>query len=139
MIAFALADTGAEPRPIEQTLALFGVSAATLAAFIWRELHSREPLIDMRMFRDHRLAISFAIFFLQGGALITALVDVPLGAEVLWGRTGAGPGLVLMRMVAFMIAGGLGAYRASGPGGRVQCLRPETRCLLALFCASDWH
>ena len=106
-LAFALADTGARPRPPWETAALYLAAALVLGIFVWWELRDREPLIDLRAFRDAQLSLAYGAFLLQGGALITALVNIPLIAEVLWGRSGAGPGLVLMRMVLFMLAGGL--------------------------------
>jgi MFS family permease len=119
-LTFALADAAAEPRPLGQTLALYATAAVLLAAFALWELRARVPLIDLRMFRSLRLTAANAVFFLEGGALITALVNVPLMTEVLWGRGGAQPGLMLMRMVLFMILGGLlGGLLAPRIGYRV--------------------
>lgn len=106
-LTFALADAGAGPRPIAQTLALYGLAAALFTLFVVRELRVHTPLIELRMFRSLRLSVANVLFLLEGGALITALVNVPLMTEVLWGRSGSGPGLMLMRMVLFMILGGV--------------------------------
>jgi MFS family permease len=105
-LTFALADAGSRPRPVEQTAALYAAAVALFAAFILWERRAPSPLIDLGMFRNPRVAATFALFLFEGGALITALVNVPLGAEALWGEEDAGPGLVLMRMVLFMIVGG---------------------------------
>ncbi len=106
-LTFALADAGAEPRPLIQTLALYAMASALFGLFAWWELRTPTPLIDLRMFRSRKLVAANLVFFLEGGALITALVNVPLMTEQLWGQGGAGPGLMLMRMVLFMILGGL--------------------------------
>lgn len=106
-LTFALADVAARPRPIEQTLALYGLAAALLAAFVAIERRAVQPLVELAMFRDRRIVAGFAVFMLEGGGLICALVNIPLAAEVLWDRSGAGPGLILMRMVLFMVVGGL--------------------------------
>ena len=106
-LTFALADAGAGPRPLSQTLALYALAAVLFVLFARRELRTRVPMVDLRMFRSVRLTAANVLFFLEGGALITALVNVPLMTEVLWDRGGAQPGLMLMRMVLFMIAGGL--------------------------------
>jgi MFS family permease len=106
-ITFALADTGVTPRPLWQSALLYGLGAALMAAFVWWELHTPHPMIDLRMFRIARLSAANVMFFLEGGALITALVNIPLMDEVLWGGNGAEPGLMLMRMVLFMIVGGV--------------------------------
>lgn len=104
-LAFALADVAATPRPIEGTLALYALAAFLGAAFVHRELRAAQPLVDLRMFRVPKMAAAFGVFLLEGGGLICALVNIPLMAEVLWGERGAGPGLMLMRMVLFMVLG----------------------------------
>jgi MFS family permease len=106
-LTFALADASAEPRPLTQTLLLYAAALALFAAFVLWELRTAMPLIELRMFRSLRLSAANAVFFLEGGALITALVNIPLMTEVLWNMGGAQPGLMLMRMVLFMIVGGL--------------------------------
>lgn len=106
-VTFALADTGAEKRALSETIAFFAAGGVLLALFLWQELRTDQPLIDPRMFRAPRFSAAMVVFFLEGAALITALVNIPLMAEVLWEKTGAGPGLMLSRMVLFMIAGGV--------------------------------
>ncbi|MER3420547.1 MAG: hypothetical protein C4290_08515, partial [Chloroflexota bacterium] len=107
VITFALADTGVTPRPVWQSALLYSLGAALIAAFVWWELRIPHPMIDLRMFRLSRVSAANVMFFLEGGALITALVNIPLMDEVLWGGKGAEPGLMLMRMVLFMILGGV--------------------------------
>jgi len=107
LITFGLADTGVTARPMWQSMVLYGVGAALLAAFVGWELRTPHPMIDLHMFRIARLSAANVMFFLEGGALITALVNIPLMDEVLWGGDGAEPGLMLMRMVLFMIVGGI--------------------------------
>jgi MFS family permease len=119
-LAFALADVAAEPRPTGQTVALYAASLLLAIAFIGWERRVAEPLVDLGLFRTKAFAATCAIFLLEGGALITALVNVPLMAEVLWGEEGTGPGLVLMRMVLFMVVGGfVGALLVPRLGARV--------------------
>jgi MFS family permease len=138
-ITFALADAGAEPRPLRVTLALFALGAALLALFVARELRAPSPLIDLRTFRSRRLTAANILFFLEGGALITALVNVPLMTEALWGRTGAGPGLMLMRMVLFMIVGGvLGGLLTPLLGYRLTALAGFTLAAAGLLGMAAW-
>jgi MFS family permease len=119
-LTFALADAAAEPRPLRDTLLIYLLAGGFLLSFALWELRTAMPLIDLRMFRIPRLTAANALFFLEGGALITALVNVPLMTEVLWGEGGAQPGLMLMRMVLFMILGGvLGGLLAPRIGYRI--------------------
>jgi MFS family permease len=107
VLTYALADTASEPLSLSLSLGLYGAALVLFAAFVVWELRVGMPLIDLRMFRQLRLTVANAVFFLEGAALITALVNVPLMTEVLWNMSGAQPGLMLMRMVVFMILGGL--------------------------------
>lgn len=107
VLTFALADAASEPRSPIESLGLYTGALVLLAAFVLWELRVSVPLIDLSMFRSLRLTAANLVFFLEGGALITALVNVPLITDVLWNMDGAQPGLMLMRMVLFMILGGL--------------------------------
>ena len=129
-LTFALADVAARPRPIEQTLGLYALSAALLLGFLAIERSAAQPLVELSMFRDRRVSAGFVIFLLEGGGLICALVNVPLMAEVLWDESGAGPGLVLMRMVLFMVVGGLLG------GLLVRCAGPRLTAAVGLGLSS---
>jgi EmrB/QacA subfamily drug resistance transporter len=60
------------------TLPFFLASAAALAAFLWFEHRSDDPLIDLGLFRRRNFAPAIVVNFLVGTALIIAMVDVPL-------------------------------------------------------------
>ncbi len=49
-----------------------------LIAFWWRERRASSPLIDLAMFRNGTFRAACAVNLLVGGALIAAVVDVPL-------------------------------------------------------------
>ncbi|MGE0569605.1 MAG: MFS transporter [Dehalococcoidia bacterium] len=138
-LTFALADVAARPRPIEQTLALYALSAALLLGFLAIERQAGQPLIDLSMFRDRRVSAGFIIFLLEGGGLICALVNIPLMAEVLWDESGAGPGLVLMRMVLFMVVGGLlGGLLVRRAGPRLTAAAGLGLSSAGLFGMAGW-
>lgn len=106
-LTVALSDDRADPRPLAITLSLYGAALLGLAAFVLWERRAANPLIDVRIFRNARLSAAMLASLLEGGALIVALVNVPLMADQLWDLRGAGPGLTLARLVLFMIAGGV--------------------------------
>jgi MFS family permease len=60
------------------TLPFFLAAAFSLGAFLWLERRSRDPLIDLWLFRRPNFAPAVAVNFLVGAALIIAMVDVPL-------------------------------------------------------------
>jgi MFS family permease len=138
-LTFALADAGSSPRPLTQTLGLYALAGLLLAVFVLQERRAATPLIDMAMFRMKRLVVANALFFLEGAAMITALVNIPLMAEVLWDRDGAGPGLMLMRMVLFMIVGGaVGGLMATIAGYRLTVLAASGLAAAGLFAMLSW-
>lgn len=138
VLTFALAD-GAETGGLRLALALYGLALALFAGFVLRELRVDVPLIDLTMFRSRRIAAANLVFLLEGGALITALVNVPLMTEVLWNRGGAGPGLMLMRMVLFMIVGGvLGGLLAPRIGYRTVACAGFLLTAVGLFWMRAW-
>ncbi len=138
-LTFALAGAGESLRELWKVGALYAGAAALLALFVARQLRVESPLIDLRMFRQRRVAIANAVFLLEGMALITALVNVPLMADVLWGQDGAGPGLTLGRMVLFMAVGGLaGGALATLAGYRVTSLLSFAIAAGGLFAMASW-
>ena len=138
-LTLALSDDRAAPRPLPVTLALYMAAAALLAGFGWWERRIAMPLIDLRIFRSRTLVAANLLFLLEGGALIVALVNVPLVAETLWGLEGAGPGLMLARMVIFMIAGGVaGGLLAPVVGYRLTALAGFAFAAAGLFLMRGW-
>jgi MFS family permease len=63
---------GIPPVPI-----LVGALAA-LALFVWLELRSRDPLVDLRLFALPNVAPALTVNFFTGAVLVVAMVDVPL-------------------------------------------------------------
>ncbi|MGD9894100.1 MAG: MFS transporter [Dehalococcoidia bacterium] len=139
VLTYALADAASEPLSLSLTLGLYGSALVLFAAFVLWELRVDAPLIDLRMFRQLRLSVANAVFFLEGAALITALVNVPLMTEVLWNMSGAQPGLMLMRMVLFMILGGLaGGLLAPRLGYRTTAFLGFALTAAGLFGMRAW-
>lgn len=117
--AIALTDDGAHPRPLAISLALGGAALIALAAFAWREWHAQIPMIQLRSFRRPPFTAAMLIYFLIGGALITALVDVPLMTDLLFGGSALQGGLNLMRLLLFLPLGGvIGGWLCTRTGYR---------------------
>ena len=138
-LTLAIAGAGESLRELWMILALYGAAAAFLALFAWRQLRAQSPLIDLRLFRVRRVALANAVFLLEGMALITALVNVPLMADLVWGASGAGPGLMLARMVLFMAVGGIaGGALATIAGYRATALLSFAVAAGGLFAMAGW-
>lgn len=61
---------------------LYPVALAAGVAFVLRERRTTDPIIDFGLFRGRNLSAAVAINFLVGGALVIAMVDVPLFVNV---------------------------------------------------------
>jgi MFS family permease len=59
------------------------VAAASLAWFIWLQRRTADPIIDFRLFAGRNLTAAVVVNFLVGGALVIAMVDVPLFVNVI--------------------------------------------------------
>ena len=60
------------------TVPFFIAAAVSFALFLWFETRSRDPVIDLRLFREPNFAPAILVNFLVGAVLIIAMVDVPL-------------------------------------------------------------
>ncbi len=138
-LTFAIAGAGESLRALWAIVALYGAAAVFTALFVWRQLRVEAPLIDIRMFRIRRVTVANIVFLLEGMALITALVNVPLLAQVVWEMEGAGPGLMLGRMVLFMAIGGIaGGALATIAGYRLTTLASFVIAAAGLFAMANW-
>ncbi len=115
-LTFGLTDDGANPRPLIVSVLLVVSGLAVLGAFARRQWRMPVPMIDLRILRVRSVSAAMVVYFLVGGALITALVNVPLMTDVLFGASTTQGGLNLMRLLLLLpiggVAGGLLATRA---------------------------
>lgn len=103
----ALTDDGANPRPLALSLAFAAGALVALLLFVRRELRMQLPMIDVRAFRRPQFSGAMLLYSLIGGALITALVDVPLMTDILFHHSALQGGLNLMRLLLFLPLGGV--------------------------------
>jgi MFS family permease len=103
----ALTDDGANPRPLVISLALGLAAVVAAVLFVRHELGCIRPMLQLRSFRERPFAAAMLMYFLIGGALIVALVDVPLMRNVLYHGSALQGGLDLMRLLLLLPAGGV--------------------------------
>ncbi len=88
---------------------------SSLALFITRQMRVVEPLLPLSMFRSRPFSAANMTHLLIGGALIIAMVTVPLMANTVLGQTPLQGGLMLMRMTVAIpvgaVLGGLACQR----------------------------
>lgn len=85
--AGAATGSGISPLPLVLGLLAFGV-------FIWHELRTPQPLLNLRLFRNRNISASSALNLLVGFCLMVGLVSVPLFINVTGAQTSAQGALV---------------------------------------------
>jgi len=126
------------------TNALFwpaGVAAVgALAAYGWRQVRRLEPLIPRDLLRSRAFAGAILANVLIGGALIVALVDVPLLGRLVFNLNQLDSGLLLTQFLigvpAGAVAGGLLAGRI---GNRVMAALGIAVSAAAFLQMSGWR
>ncbi|WP_232303909.1 MDR family MFS transporter [Pseudofrankia sp. DC12] len=79
-----------------QVLVPLLIGVALLALFVLHALHTRaEPIIDLRLLRNHAFLGSTGLMFLFGMSLYGAMFLTPLFEQVVRGRDATGAGLLL--------------------------------------------
>lgn len=116
-LTFALTDDPIEPRPAAVTASLYAGAAVFFALFLAWQLRVRNPLVDLAFFRRVPLSAGFVTNGLVGGALIVAMVNIPLFTNVVLGGSPVEGGLNLMRLTVALPAGALaGGYLSARLG-----------------------
>ncbi len=102
-------------------LTSFGVSVLGLVGFIFWELRVKEPLVDLRLFKNPAVAFGSATVFVMGGAFLTPMVFLPLFMVNVVRVTNTASGLTISPLVLGVVAGNvlsgqlvsrLGKYKA---------------------------
>jgi MFS family permease len=131
LMTLAFTDDGASPRPGAVSLAFGCLSLSLLAIFIWTERRAERPLVPLDVFVGAHVVAAMGMYFLIGGALIVALVDVPLMANLLFQSSALQGGLDLMRLLLLLPVGGVLGGLACGRFGRR--LTASMGLLIAIF------
>jgi MFS family permease len=106
-LTVALTDDPISGRGTAATLVLYAGALVLFGAFLLRETRAADPLVNLLLFRVPRLSAAFLANGLTGGALIVAMVGVPLFTNVLLGGDALDGGLNLMRLTVALPVGAL--------------------------------
>ena len=77
-------------------LVLSIVAAFGIAAFIWRELTTDHPVVDLRVLRNRSLAVGTLFTFIHGFGLYASVFIFPVFVEQLLGFTAFQTGLIML-------------------------------------------
>jgi len=76
-------------------IALAAISAICLVSLVLWELHTKNPVIDVRMYKSFNFAMANLMMFILGVLLFASLVLMPQFLQTLMGYTAQSAGLVL--------------------------------------------
>jgi hypothetical protein len=115
------------------------LAGATLALFVQRQRTFAAPLLPVAMFRGWTFGSANLTHLLVGGALIIAMVTVPLMANTVMGLSPLDGGLWLMRMTAAIPVGAvLGGLACQRLDYRAPALLGLLFAALAFWLMSGW-
>jgi EmrB/QacA subfamily drug resistance transporter len=122
-------------------LVIGGLAAAvaSAAAFAWRELRSRSPLVDLRLFADRAFSAANAVSLLTGYTLATAIIGGPVFVNRVLFGTDAQASTVLTALTLAIAAGALVGGLASGfIGQRIVAVGGVLLTSAGLWLALGW-
>ncbi len=100
------------------TIGLFAVAAASLAAFVFIELRSPEPILSMRFFKDRAFSASMLVLFFSGVGMFGAIMFLPIFQQIVLGKSASNSGALLTPMLVAMVIGSIGTGQIISRTGR---------------------
>jgi EmrB/QacA subfamily drug resistance transporter len=99
-------------------IGLFASAAAFGVSFIVRELHAKEPIIPMRLFKDSIFAVSSLLSLLSGLILLGSIIFLPEYQQIVRGDSPTKSGLLLLPFVGGLFVASLSSGRLISKFGR---------------------
>jgi len=84
-------------------MALFAAAVIALGAFVYRELHASEPILDVRLFKDRGFSASMTVLFFSGVGMFASIMFIPLFMQLVQGSTASSTGALLMPLMLGMV------------------------------------
>ncbi len=135
--AITLSGTGGWASP--PVIAGLAVSAVAFAAFVWLELRSRSPLIDLRLFRDRAFTSANVVSLLTGYTLATAVIGGPVFVNrVLFGTDAQSAAALTALTLAIAVGALAGGLLAGVVGERIVTLVGVGASAVGLWLAIGW-
>lgn len=107
--------------------------------FLRYELGIRQPMVDLSMFKTGIFSAANLAQFLVGGALIIAMVSIPLVTDTIMGKEPLEGGLRLMRLTAMMPVGAVaGGFLCQRLGYRFPMMLGLSLAAFGFYLLTDW-
>ena len=84
------------------TTMILGIALTLL--FIWQEFRAVEPILPMRLFKNHTFSLSSTLGFIIGAGMFGAIVMLPLYLQVVKGNSATEAGLKLIPLMIGIVS-----------------------------------
>lgn len=85
-------------------IGLFGLTAASLAGFVWNERRADNPVMPLDLFKNGIFTLSNIIGFLMGIGMFGAIMYMPFFIQGVMGISATRSGFIMMSMMLSMVA-----------------------------------
>ncbi|AWK85645.1 MDR family MFS transporter [Azospirillum thermophilum] len=99
-------------------LGLAALGVVLLAAFLWHERRTREPILPLHLFRLPIVAVANPVVAVSAMVLFAGIVFLPLHLQLVLGTGATASGMLLLPMVLGMTFGAVGGGRLIARSGR---------------------
>ncbi len=83
-----------------RTLLAFGAALVLTLAFLYQETRAEEPILPLRLFKNHTFTVTSILGFIIGAGMFGAIVMLPLYLQLVKGNTATTSGL---KLIPFML------------------------------------
>jgi len=87
-----------------KTLTVFGLGLFLTLLFLWQETRAKEPILPLRLFKNHTFSLTSALGFIIGAGMFGAIVMLPLYLQVVKGNSATAAGLKLIPLMLGIVS-----------------------------------
>jgi EmrB/QacA subfamily drug resistance transporter len=87
-----------------KTLTVFGLGLFLTLAFLWQETRAKEPILPLRLFKNHTFSLTSVLGFIIGAGMFGAIVMLPLYLQVVKGNSATAAGLKLIPLMLGIVS-----------------------------------
>ena len=87
-----------------RTLTVFGLGIFLTLSFLWQETRAKEPILPLRLFKNHTFSLTSALGFIIGAGMFGAIVMLPLYLQVVKGNSATAAGLKLIPLMLGIVS-----------------------------------
>ena len=87
-----------------RTLSVFGLGIFLTLSFLWQETRAKEPILPLRLFKNHTFSLTSVLGFIIGAGMFGAIVMLPLYLQVVKGNSATSAGLKLIPLMLGIVS-----------------------------------